>query len=269
MKKDILVKSIVSILLTSAIVVWITYATLDSTAPNKDNPSTLMVAWWTNQKQLTSTLWNIVIEKIWEFYRIDNSHIELWKASWPVELKTYKNIYIWWAWIWDVTQFPANIQWIWWKSCWWDCSQWVIMAWNASSPDTPVIITNKASLNGYNSAYQAHLQVYWNIEAKWTVSSNWVQLSSDKRLKENIKPLTNSLENISKLKWYSYDFKSDKRKSMWVIAQEVEQVYPDLVNTWKDGMKSVNYDWLIPALIESVKELKKENEELRKIIEKK
>jgi hypothetical protein len=99
--------------------------------------------------------------------------------------------------------------------------------------------------------------------------SNWVQVYSDKRLKKDIKPLNNSLESISKLNGYSYTLKKDNKKSIWVIAQEVEVVYPELVNTWDNGMKSVNYDWLIPALIESVKELKAENEELRKMIEKK
>ena len=53
---------------------------------------------------------------------------------------------------------------------------------------------------------------------------------------------------------------------MGVIAQEVEQVFPELISG--SFPKSVNYNGLIGLLIESVKELKSENEELRKRLDK-
>jgi len=54
------------------------------------------------------------------------------------------------------------------------------------------------------------------------------------------------------------------------VAQEVEKIYPNLVTTAQDEMKtkSVNYDGFIPLLVSSVQELKKENDELRARIEK-
>ena len=53
---------------------------------------------------------------------------------------------------------------------------------------------------------------------------------------------------------------------MGVIAQEVEQVFPELISG--EFPKSVNYNGLIGVLIESVKELKAQNEEMRAEIEK-
>ncbi|WAC13750.1 tail fiber domain-containing protein [Dyadobacter pollutisoli] len=92
---------------------------------------------------------------------------------------------------------------------------------------------------------------------------------SDRRLKRDFADLTNSLTKITSIKGYNYymiDPKVDQSLQTGVIAQEVEEIFPELVKTDKDGMKSVNYTGLIPHLIESVKELKAENEELKKSV---
>ncbi len=49
-----------------------------------------------------------------------------------------------------------------------------------------------------------------------------------------------------------------------LIAQEIEKLMPELVNTDSEGIMSVNYSGLIPYLIEAIKELKKENETIKK-----
>ncbi|WPU63720.1 tail fiber domain-containing protein [Peredibacter starrii] len=82
--------------------------------------------------------------------------------------------------------------------------------------------------------------------------------SSDRRLKENIRPLDNALDKILMLQGVEYDYK-DKAKfgdkhQVGVIAQEVEKIYPEVVITDpKTGMKSVAYDHLVAPLIEAVK----------------
>lgn len=87
--------------------------------------------------------------------------------------------------------------------------------------------------------------------------------SSDKRLKENIRPLDNSLEKILMLQGVEYDYK-DKAKfgdkhQVGVIAQDVEKIYPEVVITdSKTGMKSVAYDHLVAPLIEAVKEVNRQ-----------
>ena len=54
-----------------------------------------------------------------------------------------------------------------------------------------------------------------------------------------------------------------RKKDVGVIAQEVEKVLPEAVAQRKDGIKAVKYDRIVALLIESVKELKKEIEELK------
>ncbi len=102
-------------------------------------------------------------------------------------------------------------------------------------------------------------------------------ITSDKRFKKDIEPLENVLEKIQQLDGVSYQFKTDEfeqrgfsdKKQLGLIAQNLEEVYPELVKTYEDGYKAVNYDGLIPVLIEGLKvqqseidELSTENQEL-------
>ena len=85
--------------------------------------------------------------------------------------------------------------------------------------------------------------------------------TSDINLKENIKTVDNALETISALRGVSFDWKETGKGSYGVIAQELQEILPNLVN---DGeVKSVNYNGIIGVLIEAIKELKKEVEELK------
>jgi len=82
--------------------------------------------------------------------------------------------------------------------------------------------------------------------------------TSDRRLKMNISPLNNTLDSVLKLRGVSYNWKDKKvttKNQIGVIAQEVEEVYPEFVHTKKDGFKSVNYAQMAAVLIEAVKEL--------------
>ena len=97
--------------------------------------------------------------------------------------------------------------------------------------------------------------------------------SSDERLKNNITPIENSLEKVGQLKGYEFDW-NDKQEvyeghDVGVIAQEVEKVVPEIVETREhDGYKAVKYEKLVPLLINAINDLKAEIEEL-KIINKK
>ena len=92
--------------------------------------------------------------------------------------------------------------------------------------------------------------------------------SSDERLKDNIKPIENPLEIISQISGNTFDWNSEKQniyngKDYGVIAQEIQKVMPELVDTRDNGYLAVKYDKIVPLLIESIKELKKEIEELK------
>ena len=96
--------------------------------------------------------------------------------------------------------------------------------------------------------------------------------SSDKTLKENISSIENAVDKVSKINgvYYNWTFEAQekhkhfgKEKEVGVIAQDVEEVLPEIVQTRDDGTKAVKYERLCALLIESVKELKKEIEELK------
>ena len=90
-------------------------------------------------------------------------------------------------------------------------------------------------------------------------------VNSDRRLKKDIQTLSNALDNVTKLRgtyYYWKDSKKTTRRQVGVIAQEVEKVYPELVKTNDDGIKSVNYAQMTAVLIEAVKELNAKIENL-------
>ena len=91
--------------------------------------------------------------------------------------------------------------------------------------------------------------------------------SSDERLKDNIQPIENSLNKVDKIGGYTFVW-NDKQstyegKDVGVIAQEIEEVLPEVVMTRGNGFKAVKYEKIVPLLIESIKELKQEVDEIK------
>jgi hypothetical protein len=85
--------------------------------------------------------------------------------------------------------------------------------------------------------------------------------TSDIRFKENIVPIENALDKISKISGNTYDWKEENKiehgyegNDVGVIAQEIEAVLPQLVQTRENGFKAVKYDKLVALLIEGIKE---------------
>jgi hypothetical protein len=89
-----------------------------------------------------------------------------------------------------------------------------------------------------------------------TLTAVDLNATSDINLKENIHTVENALETVSSLRGVSFDWKENGKSSYGVIAQELEDILPELV---KQGeIKSVNYNGIIGVLIEAIKELKEE-----------
>ena len=115
------------------------------------------------------------------------------------------------------------------------------------------------------------LQVGGDINATGSVRAATVVLTSDIRFKKNIVSIENPLNSLSKLNGFGYNWRVSEfpdrnfnnKKQMGLLAQEVEKIFPDLVDTDDEGYKSVNYMQLTPLIIEAIKELKRENESLK------
>ncbi len=94
---------------------------------------------------------------------------------------------------------------------------------------------------------------------------------SDLRFKKNIMPLDHALENVCQLQGVKYEWNQERFPDrgftggarIGLIAQEVENIIPELVHENGDGYKSVGYDQLGALLIEAVKDLKKSNDALK------
>jgi len=91
--------------------------------------------------------------------------------------------------------------------------------------------------------------------------------SSDSRLKFDITPLSNALEKIQALTGVSYVKKDCPDRKLGFIAQDVEDIYPELVFTGEDAMKSIKYDSINVILLEAIKELNSECDSLLRNLE--
>ncbi|QHN65389.1 tail fiber domain-containing protein [Bergeyella cardium] len=101
-----------------------------------------------------------------------------------------------------------------------------------------------------------------------------IDMNSDRRLKREIQPITqpNSLSALRPVSYY-WNVEGEKRGGnkdlqYGFIAQEIEQVYPHLVNTSSDGYKSVNYIQVIPLLVKELQESQAKLKDLEGRLEK-
>ena len=138
------------------------------------------------------------------------------------------------------------------------------------------VIADYGNTSGANSI-TVQLSIYYtapqsslNINA-----SGYVQMmygygqSSDERLKTNIKTIENALDKTLLLRGVNYnDFRIEPDKlRMGLIAQEVELIVPEVVNTDSEtSIKSIEYQNLVGLLVEAIKEQQKQINELKNIL---
>jgi hypothetical protein len=108
--------------------------------------------------------------------------------------------------------------------------------------------------------------VYYDGNA--TLSGD-LTVNSDARLKSNIMSLGSTLAKLMKIDGKSYTMKSNEKvNKIGLLAQEIEEVFPELVKEGedKDGTLSVNYQGLIPVLINAIKEQQNQIDELKSLL---
>ena len=108
------------------------------------------------------------------------------------------------------------------------------------------------------------------LEVAGTIKSSGINEMSDRRWKKNITTLDGSLDKVMNLRGVSYDWRRDEfpernfenKGQIGLIAQEVEILFPELVDTGADGFKSVEYSKMVAVLIEAIKEQQKQIQSL-------
>jgi hypothetical protein len=118
----------------------------------------------------------------------------------------------------------------------------------AGSNQTPKVTTTKLTFNANTGQ----------------LSATDLNSTSDERLKEDIKQISGALEKVLKLRGVSYTLKESGVHRIGVIAQEVEEVIPEVIGIMNDNTKTVSYGNLVGLLIEAIKELNREIEALKK-----
>jgi hypothetical protein len=98
-----------------------------------------------------------------------------------------------------------------------------------------------------------------NLTCAGTVTAN-----SDERLKKNIETITDALHKVKSLRGVEYDHKNTGDHCLGLIAQEVEQVIPQVVYEDAQGVKSVAYQNIVALLIEAVKDQQRQIDELKR-----
>ena len=106
-----------------------------------------------------------------------------------------------------------------------------------------------------------------------THSLSFVNMS-DEKYKKDIRPIKNALEKVKEIEgvtfeWNAgtYPYDAPEGVQIGLIAQQVEQVVPDVISAGKNGDKSISYDRLVPLLIEAVKEQQKIIDDLKEEVE--
>lgn len=154
-----------------------------------------------------------------------------------------------------------------------DDSNLLSAIWDAGSNVTEFVTSNAGTIYDFSLVLKDGLvglgtltpAAKLDVEGDVFVNNGWVEgqhydWTSDENLK-NIIAKAPGLDAIEKLNGYEYAWKANGKKTDGVMAQEVEAVLPDLVREAHDH-KSVNYFGLIAPLIESIKELEAEEEQL-------
>ena len=100
------------------------------------------------------------------------------------------------------------------------------------------------------------------------IASGNITAFSDRRIKENIEVIPDALDKVSKLSGYTYD-RTDKDgpRETGCIAQEILEVLPEAVMGSEDETYSVAYGNMVGLLVEAIKELKSEVEDLKAKLE--
>src|SRR3989344_3904373 len=128
----------------------------------------------------------------------------------------------------------------------------------------------KAGSASYAGIFNGNVRIHGTA---WTTNGAWS--GSDSRFKKDIEKINNPLDKLKMLEGITFNWRKDEFPQMnftngrqyGLIAQEVEKIIPELVNTDNQGYKSVAYDKFTAVLLEAIKQQQKQIDQLKKEVE--
>ncbi len=158
-------------------------------------------------------------------------------------------------------------------------ADWVIDQYGTTSSDARLRIFNSISeANGITIMENGNIGIgsltpSVRLQVAGDIIANSIAGSSDLRFKTNITPIENPLQKVLKLRGVNFDWNKNafpersfsESKAIGFIAQEVEKVLPEVVQTEKtaEGYKAVQYDKVVALLVEAIKEQQKQIDGLK------
>ena len=133
-----------------------------------------------------------------------------------------------------------------------------------NTANTAFVIGNGADSSNKSDAFKVMFNGDTTISNDLTVSGDIV-ISSDARLKSNIVTLGSTLPKLLQIDGKSYEMKG--KQKIGVLAQEIQEVFPELVTKDDNEMLAVNYQGLVPVLINALKEQQSEIDELKEMVQ--
>ena len=133
-----------------------------------------------------------------------------------------------------------------------------------STSNTAFVIGNGTDSSNKSDAFKVMFNGDTTVSNDLTVSGD-VVISSDARLKSNIVSLGSTLPKLLQIDGKSYEMKG--KQKIGVLAQEIQEVFPELVSEDDNEMLAVNYQGLVPVLINALKEQQSEIDELKEMVQ--
>ena len=135
-----------------------------------------------------------------------------------------------------------------------------------NTANTAFVIGNGTGSSSKSDAFSVLFSGETVIGNDLEVKGN-VLVSSDARLKANIVSLGSTLAKLLLIDGKSYTMKKDGKQNIGVLAQDIQKVFPELVSTDNRDMLAVNYQGLVPVLINALKEQDAKMKEQEKRLE--
>lgn len=137
---------------------------------------------------------------------------------------------------------------------------------NDTSTDSDFFLVFTDQTTGVEQTFTvANTKLYFNPSTGTLNSTNYNSLS-DVNQKENIHDLVDAIDIINQIRPVSFNWKENGVLSYGVIAQEIEEVLPELVSTNSAGVKSVAYSQIIPFLVQVIQEQHKEIQNIKAVL---
>jgi hypothetical protein len=131
-----------------------------------------------------------------------------------------------------------------------------------NTANTAFVIGNGANSSNKSDAFKVLFNGDTTVSNDLTVNGD-VVVSSDVRLKANIVSLGSTLARLLRIDGKSYTMKKDGKQKIGVLAQDIQKVFPELVSEDDNKMLAVNYQGLVPVLINALKEQQAEIDALK------